>query len=192
MEDNHLNASSFSERRELHSTAHKIKCVFNSFFVKRAEILEEEAFRSMLTLERRRTERSRKPCVLMLLDASGRVDGGLADCLFARMISVLLKCTRETDLVGWYQKGLILGALFTEISPVFRDSITEILHAKVVNALSNELTHVGTSNLVITVHLFPTNRDRDGGDPVVDARLLSRSFGERIKQAAASNREASD
>jgi lipopolysaccharide/colanic/teichoic acid biosynthesis glycosyltransferase len=149
------------------------KAVFDIDFsaVKRVVILQEETFHSMLRLERRRAERSRKPFVLMLLDAGAFVETGAADRFMSQVTSVLLKSTRETDLVGWYKKGASLGVIFTEISLEFTTPITEILRSKVVSALHNELSNKVTSKLVVTVHLFPENRDRDGAETVADIRL---------------------
>src|SRR6266852_5791544 len=142
------------------SAGHKVKSGFDSLLVRRAEILQQEAFHTMLTLERRRAERSRKPFVLMLLDASAFVNEGAASRFMSRVSSVLMKCTRETDLVGWHKNGVVLGVIFTEISLEFENPITEILRSKVVNALHDELGREAGSNLVVTAHLFPESADR--------------------------------
>ena len=142
-----------------------------SNLVKQAALLQEETFHGMLTLERRRAERSRNSFVLMLLDAGSFVETESSRRLMAQVVSVLLKSTRETDLVGWYKNGLVLGVIFTETSPEFEDSIGEILRSKIVNALHDELSHEATSNLVVTVHLFPESRDGDGGKRIADSRL---------------------
>jgi lipopolysaccharide/colanic/teichoic acid biosynthesis glycosyltransferase len=141
-----------------------------SNLVKRARLLQEETFHGMLTLERRRAERSRNSFVLMLLDA-GSADPETSRHLMSQVVSVLLKSARETDLVGWYKNGLVLGVIFTETSPEFKDSIGEILRSKIVNALHDELSRETTSNLVVTVHLFPESRDGDGGKRIADSRL---------------------
>jgi exopolysaccharide biosynthesis polyprenyl glycosylphosphotransferase len=125
----------------------------------------------MLTMERRRAERSRKPFVLMLLDASAFVNDGAANRFMSRVSSVLMKCTRETDLVGWYKNGVVLGVIFTEISLEFENSITEILRTKVVNALHDEQGREVSSNLVVTAHLFPENADRGVTELVADTRF---------------------
>jgi lipopolysaccharide/colanic/teichoic acid biosynthesis glycosyltransferase len=137
----------------------------------RTGILEEETFQSMLTLERRRAERSRKPFVLMLIDASLFSDVESVEPSMSQVSSVLLKSTRETDLIGWYEKGVILGVIFTEVSLEVTTPITEILHSKVVNALHQELSRKVTSKLAVTVHLFPESRDKGGAEPVADIRL---------------------
>jgi len=138
---------------------------------KRATLLQEQIFHSMLTLERRRAERSGNSFVLMLLDAGAFAGTETSGHLMSQVASVLLKSTRETDLVGWYKNGRVLGVIFTETSLEFKNSITEILRSKVVNALHDELSREATSNLVVTVHLFPESQDSDGGNPIADSRL---------------------
>src|SRR5216684_2886125 len=171
MGNSYLRISAVGEQSERRSPGQKVMSAFESFVARRAEILPEDTFHTMLTLERRRAERSRQPFVLMLLDASEFGEGGAADRFMAQVTSVLLKSTRETDLVGWYKKGVILGVIFTEISLEFTTPITEILRSKVVSALDNELSNKVTSKLVVTVHLFPENRDRNEAETVADMRF---------------------
>jgi len=147
------------------------KAAFGSILTGQQEILQEESFHTMLTLERRRAERSRKPFVLMLVDANALVEKKTANRLLSRVTSVLLKSTRETDLVGWYEKGVVLGVIFTEICPEGKNPIGEVLHAKIVNALQGELSHKAMSSLVITVHQFPENPGQDGDKPVANTRF---------------------
>jgi lipopolysaccharide/colanic/teichoic acid biosynthesis glycosyltransferase/GGDEF domain-containing protein len=171
MGNSQLRIATLQEQNTRRTKSHRAASAFDSSLVKRAGLFQEETFHSMLMLERRRAERSRKPFVLMLLDGSAFVEAETADRFMSQVTSVLLKSTRETDLVGWYKKGATLGVIFTETSPEFKDSITEILHSKVVNALHDELSHEVTSNLVVTVHLFPERWDGDGVEPVADTRF---------------------
>jgi len=182
MGNSSLRISALREQRERRSPGHKVVSAFDSSLARRAEILQEETFHNMLTLERRRAERSRKPFVLMLLEARAFVKAEVADRFMSQVTSVLLKSTRDTDFVGSYKKGVILGVIFTEISPAFKNPITEILHSKVVNALNDGLGREMTSKLVVTVHLFPESRDRNGAEPVADARLYPDLSGSASKK----------
>jgi lipopolysaccharide/colanic/teichoic acid biosynthesis glycosyltransferase len=159
------------EQTARRSIGHKVKSGFDSLLLRRAEILQEETFHNMLMLERRRAERSRKPFVLMLLDASGFLDAGTANRFMSRVTSILMKCTRETDLVGWHKNGLVLGIIFTEISLELENPITEILRSKVVSTLHDELGREVGSNLVVTAHLFPESPDRGATEPLADTRF---------------------
>ena len=148
--------------------------------VRRAAIFQEQVFHDMLLLERRRAERSRRSFVLMLLDASAFLDG-TAESVLASVTSVVLGSTRETDLVGWYKDGIILGVIFTEVSLESGSPITDVLRSKVVNALDSVLSCECTSRLTITLHLFPESQGRSGADPVADFRLYPELSANRSK-----------
>jgi lipopolysaccharide/colanic/teichoic acid biosynthesis glycosyltransferase len=171
MGNSYLRIPALWEHGVRRSKGQKAMSAFDSSVATRAGFLQEETFHNMLTFERRRAERSRKPFVLMVLEAGASVEAEVGDRLMSQVTSVLLKSTRETDLVGWYKKGVILGVIFTEISLEYTTPITEVLRAKVVNALHDELSSKVASKLVVTLHLFPENRDRDGAEPVADIRL---------------------
>lgn len=169
MENDYLRIAAFQEQSKRRSIDRKAKSAFGSFLSKRAEMLEEEIFHRMLRLERRRAERSRKPFVLMLLDASRVIEARTEHSFASKTTSALVTSTRETDLVGWYKKSIVWGLIFTEISCEGKDSIAELLLAKVLNALRDALGEEVISKLIVTVHLFPENRDPNGTEPLVDA-----------------------
>src|SRR5215467_430067 len=159
------------EQGVLRSTTRRAASAIGSLMESREEVLLEESFRSMLTLERRRAERSRKPFVLMLLDASAFIEEKTSERFLGRICSVLLKSTRETDLIGWYEKGVVLGVIFTEVGCENAAAITEILRSKVMDALHGELGRKVASNLVVTTHLFPEKAGQDKGEKVADRRF---------------------
>ena len=99
------------------------------------EVLMENVFHSMLTLERRRAERSRKPFVLMLLDAN--LENGTAEAILKQAVNVVVASKRETDLVGWYKQGAILGIIFSEVNLEGELPITETLRGLLLG------THIG-------------------------------------------------
>lgn len=133
--------------------------------------LQEETFHNMLTLERRRAERSRKPFVLMVLDPAPRLEVENAARFMSQVTSVLVKSVRETDIVGWYKTGSSLGIIFTEISLEFSTPITEILRAKILGALQRELGSDGASMVAMSVHLFPDNRTPVSDGPAADMKF---------------------
>jgi len=170
------------EQGFLRLTARKAGSTSSSLLANGERMLSEDSFNSMLALERRRAERSRRPFVLMLIDACSVSEDKGADRLLGRVVSVLLKSTRETDLIGWYQTGAMLGVIFTEVSLQSENPITEILRSKVVSALQKELTCEVTSNLAISVHLFPENFGQNGDESAANTKFypdLSRGQSER-------------
>lgn len=171
MGNNYSRIPALWEQAALRLATLKASSTSGSFVAGREQIIPEESFHSMVTLERRRAERSRRPFVLMLLDAAAVLEDKNADRFISRVISVLLKSTRETDLVGWYENGSMLGVIFTEISLQSENPITAILHSKISSALHDELTREVASRLAITVHLFPESPGQDASEPAANTKF---------------------
>jgi lipopolysaccharide/colanic/teichoic acid biosynthesis glycosyltransferase len=133
------------------------------------DVLAENVFHSMLTLERRRAERSRKPFVLMLLDAN--LEHGPAEEILRQAVEIAVASKRETDLVGWYKQGGILGIIFTEVSLEGDTPITETLRSKIETAFLKHLGRERASKIAISVHIFPESFDKNGSGWVADSKL---------------------
>ena len=133
------------------------------------EILMENVFHSMLTLERRRAERSRKPFILMLLDAN--LENGTAEEILRQAVDIVVASKRETDLVGWYKQGAILGVIFTEISQDGEVRITETLRSKIENAFIKHMGRDRAAKIAISVHIFPESWDKNSSGWVADSKL---------------------
>ena len=131
--------------------------------------LGERVFHSLLTHERRRAERSRNPFVLMLLDAN--LENGIPAEILGRAVEVILDCKRETDLVGWYKKDVILGVIFTEVNTDGEQPITETLRSKIESALIRHLGQGPAAKIAISMHLFPESWDKDHTGWTVDSKL---------------------
>jgi lipopolysaccharide/colanic/teichoic acid biosynthesis glycosyltransferase len=133
------------------------------------DVLAENLFHSMLTLERRRAERSRKPFVLMLLDAN--LEKGAAEEILREAVDIVVTSKRETDLTGWYKQGAILGIIFTEVTLDGELPITETLRAKIETAFVKHLGRDRAAMIAISVHIFPESWDRDGSGWIADSKL---------------------
>lgn len=132
-------------------------------------ILEESVFHSMLTLERRRAERSHKPFVLMLLDAN--LESGAAQDILNQAVDIVVASKRETDLIGWYKDGSILGIIFAEVSLSGESPITDTLRNKVETLFIKHLGRERSSQIAISVHIFPESNDKNGSGWVADSKL---------------------
>ena len=131
--------------------------------------LAESVFQSMLTLERRRAERSGKPFVLMLVDAMH--EDGPAAPLLSSALKVVERNSRETDVVGWYKNGLILGVIFTEVATDSKELVTETLRRKMLSGLEMEVGPEQSTKIAISFHVFPDQWDREQRDWTADQRL---------------------
>ncbi len=135
----------------------------------REEVLVENVFHSMLTLERRRAERSRKPFVLMLIDAN--LENGIAEEILREAVEIVTVSKRETDLVGWYKQGAILGVIFTEVNLEGDLPITETLRTKIETAFLKHLGKDRAAKIAISLHLFPESWDKNSTGWVADSKL---------------------
>jgi lipopolysaccharide/colanic/teichoic acid biosynthesis glycosyltransferase len=133
------------------------------------ELLPENVFHSMLTLERRRAERSRKPFVLMLIDAN--LENGTAEVILRQAVDIVVASKRETDLVGWYKQGAILGIIFTEVTLEGDLPITETLRSKMETAFIKHLGRERSAKIAISLHIFPESWDKDSSGWVADSKL---------------------
>jgi len=124
-------------------------------------ILTEESFQHMLSLERKRAERSRKAFLLMLLDTGDSHNGNGATRRFENIVSTLLVNTRETDITGWYKDRSILGVMFTELEFEEKKSILKTMLERVSWALRDNLAFEQFNQIRISFHLFPEEWDQD-------------------------------
>jgi len=129
-----------------------------------SEVLQEDAFRQMISIERKRTERSRKPFLLMLLGTGGRYTSEKNERILSNVLSVMTASTRETDVVGWYKNQSTVGVMFTELAIDDRDSILSTILARVSNILRDHLTFEQFNEISISFHLFPDNWDDDNSE----------------------------
>ena len=92
----------------------------------------------MIALERKRSERSRKPFILLLLDMGDRPSDKNGKIL-GKISSVLSASTRDTDVTGWYSNECVVGVMFTEIAAEDSASIPGTIIARVTDTLRSNL-----------------------------------------------------
>ena len=131
------------------------------------EVLNEETFKKMIAIERKRTERSKEPFLLMLLEAGKHQQGSeKSNRALDSMISVLLSSTRETDVIGWYKDRTTVGAIFTGLVVNDKNSILSMILSRVSTTLRDELTFDQFNQVSISFHFFPDDWDHtDPGRP---------------------------
>ena len=123
-------------------------------------ILNEESFKRMIAIERKRTERSREPFLLMLVEAENSQRASHAKPL-DRILSAMLSSTRETDVVGWYKDQITVGVMFTGLAVEDKNGILGTILSRVSAALRDELTSEQFSQISLSFHFFPDQWDHD-------------------------------
>jgi len=129
-------------------------------------MLSEELFLKLLCLERKRTERSGRRFVLMLL-AAGNLLKGTRTPVLSSLLSAITQSTRDTDLKGWYKAGSVIGVIFTEVGGAEDNSIVQALSSKLTDSLYAALRIQEINQIKLTFHVFPEDWDDDGpGGPI--------------------------
>jgi lipopolysaccharide/colanic/teichoic acid biosynthesis glycosyltransferase len=154
-------------------------------------VLNEQGFRRMVCLERKRSERSGKPFVLMLLDLGAGFRSEKSAKALELILTALSRSTRETDSLGWYQEGSVVGIAFPEIGAENRRATLTRLIVRISEVLRSNLTSEQFDQIIISFHVFPDDWDQsDGpssGNPVLYPDLKAhddaQTFSRAIKRA---------
>ena len=122
------------------------------------EPYDERTFRYLLSVEQRRSDRSGRPFVLIVVDIGGDRNGSstLDAAVAGPIFSCLARCLRETDFIGWYEDGHRAAAVLTELGDGEGADIQERLSEKVMDrGLLRLLPSDLTRRLRIQVSRYP-------------------------------------
>jgi lipopolysaccharide/colanic/teichoic acid biosynthesis glycosyltransferase len=132
-------------------------------------VLNELAFKRMIALERRRTERSKEAFLLILFEMSHlHQESKHPERILDRVASALLSAIRDTDMIGWYKDRTTLGVVCTGLvaKENTKDGIVSIILNRVTATLQRALMSDQFNKVTISFHLFPDEWDRgDSGSP---------------------------
>lgn len=131
------------------------------------EAFSEQAFLRMIAIERKRTERSKDPFLLMLLEDRGPDASESSEETLNRIVAALLISSRETDVIGWYKDGVIAGVLFTGIIEAEKTEVLNTILVKVTTVLRENLPFEDTEHISISFHFYPDDWDHSRpGSPI--------------------------
>jgi hypothetical protein len=102
-----------------------------------AYFYDEAGFNEMLSRERKRSQRSMRPLMLMRLDISGVKETNGAD-VRRKLVRALASGIRDTDVRGWYKRGSTVGIVFTELTSTESD-VREALVGRVMAMLAGHI-----------------------------------------------------
>jgi hypothetical protein len=134
----------------------------NGIFAARAMdrgTLGEAAFHQMISLERRRTSRSQRSFLLMLVDLGEQSTTKQNRASLRKILSTLSSILRDTDVAGWYKEDSVVGVMFTEIAIENENAIPATLMNRVSHTLKKHLSQQQFRQLVISFHLVPDAHD---------------------------------
>jgi lipopolysaccharide/colanic/teichoic acid biosynthesis glycosyltransferase len=141
--------------------ANPVDSVFDSASPLERGALSEDGFKRVIAIERKRTERSKSPFVLMLLEVTNQQNLEKTKRALDSIVSALVAACRDTDLVGWYKEHCVIGVMFTGLVVNDKNSILSAILSRVSDTLRNELTFEQFSQISISFHIFPDDWEDD-------------------------------
>jgi hypothetical protein len=119
----------------------------------------EEAFQYFLEIERKRSERSNRPFLLMLIDfqSNRRSTPPLDVITESNLFSILSLCLRETDFMGWYRERRVAGAVLTQHSQPDGDDLSEVVRERIGDELEKHSSSDLARSLRVRVYQLSPN-----------------------------------
>lgn len=120
-------------------------------------VYNEGAFRYFLEIERRRTDASGRPFLLLLIeiDREGAAPTAMDDGTAEQIFGALAACLRDTDFVGWYRKGRIAGGVLTQDAERMAADMVESVTDRVRAALAETLASAVLRRAQVRVYQVP-------------------------------------
>ncbi len=135
-------------------------------------LLSEDAFVSMLYLERRRAERASNRFVLILVDVTKNLSGfSNKERTIQKLTKSLNEATRETDIIGWYVEDSLIGVIGTELGDASNELIQQKFLERMRNIFEVKMGWEKSASISVSFHFFPEDRDKNNGDHTANIKL---------------------
>jgi hypothetical protein len=116
-------------------------------------IYPEEVYRRLAHREIKRSERSGFHCRMLIVyrPETQKVVVPLGAELLDKIISMLSRSCRDTDVIGWYRQDRMLGVLLTALRPEFSQDGCETLKCRLLARLRNARNCIDDESLEVRV-----------------------------------------
>jgi exopolysaccharide biosynthesis polyprenyl glycosylphosphotransferase len=149
------------------------------------ELLDEESFQALMVIERQRSDRSRRPFLLILLSAGEALPSTKVEMALSSIGKSLSPTALDGAITGWYRKSRVLGVMYTEIPPDQKNRIVTTTLAEVGAALRDVLTVEQFSQFHVSTHFYPEGWEhelcRRPSDPALYPDLSSRDRSRKVQ-----------
>ena len=130
-------------------------------FDKPCDFYSERTFRDMLVLERKRTERSKKPFLLVLIEAASLLRTIKKKTSARGLCAAIGEATREIDIKGWYERNKVLGIIYLETDISRKDAIAQ----KLTTCLRRHFPDDPDNSPALSFRIFPGQHSPDSLQP---------------------------
>jgi lipopolysaccharide/colanic/teichoic acid biosynthesis glycosyltransferase len=121
-------------------------------------LADETVFKRMLSLERRRCERTNDRFALMLVDME-ELKRTMSASAIEDIAVTISAAMRETDVSGWYREHSVMGIILTTLNGADRQTLETVIGERMRSLLSLSLDDVEHQRIWITWHIFPEDTD---------------------------------
>ncbi|HMD35972.1 MAG TPA: sugar transferase [Vicinamibacterales bacterium] len=127
-------------------------------------VVSEDVFRSVLFRECRRAERSNGVFVLLLVTLEGSNAPGQW-----RQAIAALSSRRETDVVGWFERGRTIGVILPEAGASHAPAARRAIEDRVRKELAERLDSASMARVSIRAHFHPASPEDEAEPMPADA-----------------------
>lgn len=120
-------------------------------------LLSDQGFRSVLWRESKRSERTHKHLLLMLIDHGVPCEQPVRCRSLVQAANVMGSAIRETDIAGWFDVNCVLGVIFTEFGDSDLTLATQAIKTKITRSFQRAFTEQQVSRLRLSFYTFPDN-----------------------------------
>lgn len=135
------------------------------------DLYKEGCFKEILSDERKRTERSGKPFLLIVLNIENILQVVNSREVLKDMMTVLSSSARETDLCGWYRDNAEIGIIFTEIDENNTGKALESIRGKMRERLLEALPLAMIEKVELKLHFYPEKYNQGTKVKLIDESL---------------------
>lgn len=118
-------------------------------------VYDERTFNRMLANERKRTERSKRQFILLLLSWAETRAGLNALETYDKILASLCSSIRDIDVLGWYRSGEVLGIIFPEIDDALSGTAKKSILDRIHTNLDAGLDPLDREDVEISLYQFP-------------------------------------
>jgi lipopolysaccharide/colanic/teichoic acid biosynthesis glycosyltransferase len=129
----------------------------------RRHLMNEEVFRSVLVRERKRSDRSNQPFIVLLLSRD-LVAGAEATSWWEGAIDALMSAKRETDVLGWFERGTTIGLVVPDIKSTTTSIVAGELENRVRTELGKRLDGPAASGCALQLHVHDAQKETAGDE----------------------------
>jgi lipopolysaccharide/colanic/teichoic acid biosynthesis glycosyltransferase len=116
-------------------------------------VIHEQFFRTIVSRERRRADRTHQPFVLLLVSA--RAGGGERAALWATVIEAVAAARSDTDVLGWFEWHAVLGLTVSDVHGIGLAAGCAAIEQRVRAELARRLDPATAARVSIRFHVHP-------------------------------------